>query len=60
MTSWEQRIESDPELKAALEGSEDALVEGIKRRYRHRLEEERREEPRRARLRRVTFGLLGR
>ena len=60
MASWERRIESDPELKAALEGSEDALIEGIKRRYRQRLEAERRDEQRRARLRRVTFGLLGR
>lgn len=60
MTSWEQRVDSDPELKAALEGSQDALVEGIKRRYRQQLEEERLEERRRARLRRLTFGLLGR
>jgi len=60
MTSWEERIESDPELKAALEGSEDALVEGIKRRYRQQVENERREARRRARLRRLTFGLLGR
>ena len=60
MTSWDQRIENDPELKAALEGSEDALVEGIKRRYRQSLEEQRRDERRRARLRRLTFGLLGR
>lgn len=60
MTSWEQRIESDPELRAALEGSEDALVEGIKRRYRQRLAEQQRDEQRQARLRRLTFGLLGR
>ena len=60
MTSWQQRIESDPELKAALAGSEDVLVEGIKRRYRQSLEDQRRAERRRARLRRVTFGLLGR
>ena len=60
MTSWEQRIENDPELKAALAGSEDVLVEGIKRRYRQTLEDKRRAERRRARLRRLTFGLLGR
>ena len=60
MTTWNQRIESDPELKAALEGSEEALVEGIKRRYRERIEREARLERRRARLRRLTFGLFGR
>ena len=60
MTSLDQRIESDPELKEALAGSDDVLIEGIKRRYRERLAEERRDERRRARLRRLTFGLLGR
>ena len=60
MTTWKSRIENDPELKAALEGSDEALVEGIKRRYRERLEREARNDRRRARLRRLTFGLLGR
>ena len=60
MTTWNERIENDPELKAALEGSEDALVEGIKRRHREALAREARLERRRARLRRLTFGLLGR
>jgi hypothetical protein len=60
MTTWNERIENDPELKAALEGSEDALVEGIKRRHREALEREARAERRRARLSWLTFGLLGR
>jgi hypothetical protein len=60
MTSLDERIESDPELKAALAGSEDALIDGIKRRYRQSLDAQRRDERRRARLRRLTFGLLGR
>jgi hypothetical protein len=47
-------------LRAALAGSEDVLVEGIKRRYRERIAAERRAARRRDRLRRLTFGLLGR
>ena len=54
------RIESDPELKAAMEGHEERFVERIKQGHRDRLEREAREERRRARLRRLTFGLLGR
>jgi hypothetical protein len=60
MTTWNQRIENDPELKAALQGSEEALVEGIKRRHREALEREARSERRRARLRRLTLGVFGR
>ena len=54
------RIDSDPELKAALEGTEEWMIERVKRGYRDRLEREAREARRRARLRRLTFGLLGR
>ncbi|MHB1244631.1 MAG: hypothetical protein ACYC1P_14720 [Gaiellaceae bacterium] len=54
------RIETDPELAAAMEGAEERFVERIKQGYRDRLEREAREERRRARLRRLTFGLLGR
>jgi hypothetical protein len=54
------RIESDPELKAAMEGHEEDFIERIKQGYRDRLAREEREARRRARLRRLTFGLLGR
>ena len=54
------RIESDPELKAAMEGHEEAFIERIKQGHRDRLAREAREARRRARLRRLTFGLLGR
>jgi hypothetical protein len=54
------RIESDPELKAAMEGHEEAFVERIKQIHRDRRAREAREARRRARLRRLTFGLLGR
>ena len=60
MTARNRRIESDPELKAALRASEDVLVEGIERRYRARVAHQARLARRRARLRRLTFGLLGR
>jgi hypothetical protein len=54
------RIESDPELMAAMEGHEERFAERIKQGYRDRLEREAREARRRERLRRLTFGLLGR
>ncbi len=54
------RIESDPELKAAMEGHEEDFIARIKQGYRDRLEREAREARRRERLRRLTFGLLGR
>jgi hypothetical protein len=54
------RIESDPELKAAMEGHEERFVERIKQGHRDRLAREEREARRRERLRRLTFGLLGR
>ena len=65
-----ERIESDPELKAILEESEDLLIERIKeghremrereaRKQRETVEREAREQRRRERLRRFSFGLLG-
>jgi hypothetical protein len=66
-TLLEERLEADPELRAAFEGLEERVIESIKRGYRERLERERREaerqaqeERRRARIRRLTFGLLPR
>ncbi|HSO01853.1 MAG TPA: hypothetical protein VLS46_04960 [Gaiellaceae bacterium] len=43
-----------------MEGAEERFVKRIKQGYRDRLEREAREERRSARLRRLTFGLLGR
>lgn len=54
------RYSDDPELAAAFEENESWMIERVKRGYRDRLEREAREERRRARLRRLTFGLLGR
>ena len=65
--SLSERMRDDPELVAALEGSEERFIERIKQGHRERLQREarevaqrEREERRRARLRRLTFGLLGR
>ena len=65
--SLSERMREDPELMAALEGSEERFIERIKQGHRERLQREardaarrEREERRRARLRRLTFGLLGR
>jgi hypothetical protein len=62
----DERMEADPELKAAMEESEDLLVERIKQGYRERHAREARQEElrdrqqrRRERLRRFSFGLLG-
>jgi hypothetical protein len=66
-TMLEERMEADPELRAAFEGLDEWMIERIKRGHREQLERERLErerlervERRRARLRRLTFGLLGR
>jgi hypothetical protein len=66
--SLEERLETDPEFKAAFEYfNEDRMVERVKRGYREALEHERRaaeqkarDERRRARIHRLTFGLLPR
>jgi len=62
----DERMEADPELKAAMEESEDLLVERIKQGYRERRAREVRQEElrerqrrRRERLRRFSLGLLG-
>lgn len=65
--SLSEPMREDPELMAALEGSEERFIERIKQGHRERLQREaheaaqrEQEERRRARLRRLTFGLLGR
>ena len=54
------RYSDDPELAAAFEENERWMIERVKQGYRERRENEARAERRRARLRRLTFGLLGR
>ena len=58
--STKKRSESDPELREILAGSDDDFVERLKELHRDRLARHARENRRRARLRRLTFGVLGR
>ncbi|MBI4171152.1 MAG: hypothetical protein HY511_00180 [Actinobacteria bacterium] len=65
--SLSERLAEDPELREAMEGTEERMIERIKQGHRERLQREarevarrEREKRRRARLRRLTFGLLGR
>jgi hypothetical protein len=62
-----ERIAADPELQEILERNDDELIERVKqgnREMRARKEQEarrrERDERRQARLRKLTFGLLGR
>jgi hypothetical protein len=60
MMAKRTRYSDDPELAAAFEENERWMIERVKQAHRDRLEREAREARRRARLRRLTFGLLGR
>jgi hypothetical protein len=57
----DERIAADPELQEIFsEYSTEAMLERLRMRHRERKEREAAEARRRARLRRWTFGLLGR
>jgi hypothetical protein len=58
--SMKKRLDSDPELRAILEGNDERLIRRVKQLHRDRIEQEARDARRRARVRRLTFGLLGR